>query len=447
MQQELRVAKRGAGRSNDVYRTPAVVCDADKLSQIAIIQELGRLGIPVVALAGSPRAIGFGSKYLARRIVCPIPSHDSEYVPFLVANAPRGAIFYSNDANAENIARGAEQLRANGFSLLISTAETLERVVEKDRLYQTGLECGVAVPKCRLVSSAAELEASVDEFGLPLILKSTNLAGGVYRFLSSPEDAGSVFREMNDIVHGQSVRHRNARLMAQQWIRQSNTALWNFNACAERGEILSFSMGRRIRTDVRPDGTLGSVLLYGRSELNPAILERNARLLKHIEFSGIVETEWSESGGDPGSIYLYDFNPRPSGNIRWAFKSGVSLAEQYYRAALGLSRRRQAMKTGTVYAKVLYRTSDMVESFSNPRLSFFRKLMVLREDLAAVVRFRRHAVDVLDPRDLGPTFRAVAELGPILARSFRSAALRLMSGWARPSVQSTTNRADHVAIP
>jgi predicted ATP-grasp superfamily ATP-dependent carboligase len=413
----------------ETYHTPAIVCDADKLSQVAIIQELGRLGVPVVAVAATSRAIGFGSKYAGRRILCSIPSYDPAFVRFLVTEVPRGVVFYSNDANTENISRHREELRERGFSLFISDIATLERVVEKDRLYQTGQECGVAVPKCALVSSTAELEDRVTEFGLPLILKSTNLAGGIYRFVRYRDDVPSVFREMTQIIESEALRHRSARLMAQQWVAQDHARLWNFNGCAKTGKILSFSMGQRIRTEVRPDGTLGSVLLFGRTAYNGAIFEENRRLLDYLKYDGIVETEWSQCT-ETGRTYLYDFNPRPSGNIHWAFKSGVSLAEQYYRLALGLAPKRQVMKDKVVYAKVLYRQSDWLEALSSPHRSFVEKMGVLRDDLMALAGCGRHAVDVLDPRDMGPTFRAVAELKPMLADSLQRAAHRFTQRWS-----------------
>jgi hypothetical protein len=58
---------------------------------------------------------------------------------------------------------------------------------------------------------------------------------------------------------------------------------------------------------------------------------------------------------------------------------------------------------------------------------------VLRDDVAAVLRCHRHAVDVLEPRDLGPTWRAMLETalvftGPIRRASRRLAALFHGSG-------------------
>jgi predicted ATP-grasp superfamily ATP-dependent carboligase len=401
------------------YDKPALVCDAGMLSQVAIIQELGRLGIPVVAIADSPQAIGFSSRYVSQRIICSTPSHDPEYIRFLISSSPRGVIFYSNDANTENIARNRMELAANGFSLLVSPASTLERVIEKDRLFQTASECGVSVPKCRRVYSVPELQECAAEFGVPLILKSTNLAGGIYRFVQSRGAAPAVFREMFELINSEAYRHRGAHLMAQQWIPQSGARLWNFNACVKSGEILCHAMGERIRTDVLPDGWRGSMLLFGRTAHNDRILEQNRRLLRHLAFDGIVETEWSEGSPEPGSMYLYDFNPRFSGNIRWTFRSGVSLAGQYYRLALGMPPQSQTMRDGTLYAKVFFHRNDFIDAIDNPGLSFLQKLAVLKDDLTVITRCRRHAADILDPSDLGPTLHAAAELASSLSARLR----------------------------
>jgi predicted ATP-grasp superfamily ATP-dependent carboligase len=401
------------------YEVPAIVCDADKLSQIAIIQELGHKGIPVVAVADSPRAIGFASKYVHRRVICPTPSYDPAYIGFLISNLPRGVIFYSNDANTENIARHREDLVAAGFRVFISDPATLERVIQKDRLHQTALECGVRVPKSSLVSSAAEVEAKLSEHGIPAILKSTNLAGGVYRFIASPQAAAAVFQQMRQLLESQPLRHRKAGLMIQQWVPQDGVTLWNFNASVKAGEIVSYSMGRRIRTDTRPDGTLGSILLFGRTEFHSCVLEENQRLLRHLKFDGMVETEWSESAVD-GCLHLYDFNPRPSGNIRWTFQSGVSIGEDCYRLALGMPPIPRTMKCGICYAKLIYRTNDLMESLTNANLSLARKLRVAWEDLMVLMGCHRHAVDVLDLKDIGPTLRAAGELASGFWASLRN---------------------------
>ncbi|HTT20936.1 MAG TPA: hypothetical protein VMG82_18525 [Candidatus Sulfotelmatobacter sp.] len=389
---------------------PAIVCDAEKLSQVAIIQELGRNGIPVIALASTPSAFGFASRYVCQRIVSPVASHDPEYIGFLQSSVPRGVLFYSNDANTENIADSREMLLNAGFSLLISDRGTLERVINKYRLYLTARESGISVPQCAFVSSVHEAREKVEEFGVPVILKATNLAGGVYRLIESTVSVDAAFREMSETIASEDHRHRSAQLMVQRWISQAGAKLWNFSACVKAGEIVSFSMGQRIRSDLYPDGRLGSILLFGKTAYNKHIHELNTRLFRHIRFDGIVETEWSEHCGGEYDAFLYDFNPRPSGNIRWSFKSGVSLALQYYKLALGLTPEPQTMRHGTLYAKIFYRWSDPIEALNNSRLTFREKAAILKDDLVAMMCCRRHAVDILDVADPGPTIRATAEL-------------------------------------
>lgn len=387
----------------------AIIIDADKLCQIAIIQDLGRRGIPIVAIAANASAIGFRSRYVGRRIISPVPSHDVAYADFLLDEVPRGVLYYSNDAAAEMMARNRRILSDGGFSFLVSGPEVLEKLANKEQLYITASECGVRVPNSRLVavSEAAQGAAAV---GFPCILKSTNLAGGVYEPVASADAVEPAVRRMQAAISGADWRHRRANLMVQEWIPQDDTTLWNFNALVKNGEIVSFSMGTRIRTDIRRDGAIGSMLLYGRTGYHPDVHEANRRLLRHVRYDGIMETEWSQSRSDPKSLYLYDFNPRPSGNFRWTLKSGVPMALQYYQLSLGrIVTGNRAMNSGVPYFKIVTRQNDFLWALKNPRLSAFDKTRVLAQNLRALLRPGRNAIDIFDPGDPGPTAAAACE--------------------------------------
>lgn len=403
---------------------PAIVIDAEKLSQIAIIQDLGRRGIPITAIAADEAAPGLRSRYVQRKIISPLPSHNAAYAEFLAAEAPRGVLFYSNDASAEMVASHRECLRRAGFSFLTSSPATLASVVRKSQLYTTAAACGIKVPRSRLVS-AQSAAAAAAEIGFPCILKSTNLAGGVYERIARPENVPDALARMQAVISGDHWRHRHAELMVQEWIRQEHTTLWNFNALVYEGRIVSFSMGRRVRTDLRSDGTVGSMLLYGVTAFNGPVFEANRRLLAHLVYTGIAETEWSLTADDPEQLYLYDFNPRPSGNFRWTLKSGVPMAKQYYELSLGRAPcGNSVMREGVFYVKFLMRHNDLLYAIRNSRLTTAQKARVFLQDAAALLRPSRHAVDILDPSDPGPTFAGIRELAAFcstsLGRSFRN---------------------------
>lgn len=398
------------------YSVPAIVCDAGTLSQIAIIQELGKLGVPVIALSNKSSAIGFTSRYARHKILAPMPSYDASYVDFLIASVPRGVVYYSNDANTEIIATHKNRLLREGFSLLVANREVLDRVVNKDRLFATGKECGIAVPRCSLVS-LENLAHEAAAIGFPCIVKSTNLAGGIYEMVLEADAVHTVYGRMCKTVSATDLAHRAAQLMVQEWIPQEGVKLWNFNACVKGGEIISFAMGERIRSDLKPNGVLGSMLMYGLTAYNDNIIEANRRLLRHLRFDGFVETEWSQHTVKRDQLYLYDFNPRPSGNIRWTIKSGVPVVEDYYRLSLGLSATRHSpMREGVRYVKLVYRHNDPMSAWANPHLSLAGKTAILKEDLQTLFSAGNHAIDVFDSSDWRPTLAACHDLVTMLVR-------------------------------
>lgn len=405
------------------YQNQAIVCDAEKISQIAIIQELGRLQIPIIAISAQRDAVGFASKYVRQKISCDISSYQEEYITYLKDNLPRGVIFCSNDANAENIAKHKSMLLDQGFKVLISDSCVLEQVIQKDQLFKTAMQCSIKVPKCFGLSSLSQIFDLRSEFEFPFIIKATNLAGGVYRFVNDPGRINKVYDEMNAIINSGTWRHRKAHLMIQEWIPQKNVKLWNFNALARGGEIVSFSMGERKRTNIFPDGSMGSTLLLGETHHNASIFKANQALLRYLKYDGIMETEWSENPDCSDMTYLYDFNPRPSGNIRWVFQSGVSFVEQYYQICLGLPISvSSGMKEGVKYYKIFHHDNDFLKALENPQFSYPQKVSVLKENIMALLTYQRHAIDILDVKDLGPTLRASRDL-PVL---FLKAIIRLI---------------------
>jgi len=71
------------------------------------------------------------------------------------------------------------------------------------------------------------------------------------------------------------------------------------------------------------------------------------------------------------------------------------------------------MKGGVKYFKIFYHDNDFLKAIENPRLSPRKKLSVLKEDIIALWSYPRHAIDVFDVKDLGPTLIASRNL-PIL---------------------------------
>lgn len=411
---------------------PAIVCDAQNLSQIAIIQELGKRNIPIIAISDSDDAIGNYSKYIYKKYCWSIPSYTEEYISRMITVLERGVIFYSNDPNVENISEHSQKLISNGFKVIVADRCTLNNVINKENLYVTAQECSVKVPKTLVINSYDDLLSKSLEIEYPFILKANNFAGGIYSLVSNKSELHNCYKLMRQRVDDKiNLTTRQTSLLIQEWIPQDNLELWNLSAFVLNGEIRSYSMGRRIRTNLRNDGTIGSTLLHGVTEYNKKIFENNSRLFKHINYDGLVETEWSLSS-ETNELYLYDFNPRPSGNIRWALNSGLDI-EQYYLIAVNGNQNTYnnvnidldkknivksiddniLMKSNVKYYKILYEVNDSIVTSSNAKLTNMNKISIFAENINAIINYKDNVIDILDIHDLKPTFIACKRL-PIL---------------------------------
>ncbi|MBN1684104.1 MAG: hypothetical protein JW855_01515 [Gammaproteobacteria bacterium] len=388
---------------NNENMVPAIICDAHIVSQVAIIQELGKLKIPIYAISNSDKAVGFYSKYIFEKHICKSASHTEDYIRFIIKKLPKGVIFCSNDPNAEIIAKNKDKLINNGFKLIAPDKEIFDGIRNKDRLYITAKKIQIRVPKCYLIGSVDELLAIEKKFQYPFIIKATKLAGGVYRFVRNHEEIVDVYEKMRSLIESLEWKDRSSSLMVQEWIDQRDVKLWNFNGFAFKGNILSFSMGERVRTNISSEGIIGSTLLHGRTAFNEKIYKLNKIFVENTQFSGIFESEWSENN-KTSETYLYDFNPRPSGNIRWAFKSGANLVGDYYRLANDLPLITPSpMKKNINYYKIFYEVNDFFKSNDNPNNSFNQRASILKENICAIMKYNKNAIDIFDINDPLPT--------------------------------------------
>ena len=418
-------------------KLPAIVCDAQNLSQVAIIQELGKYKIPIISIADTGHAIGNASKYISKKYNWSVPSYSEEYIHNIITYLERGVIFYSNDPNTENISEHKQKLLSSGFKVIVADRSILNTVINKENLYISTQECSVKVPKTAVVHTYEDLLFKSSEINYPFILKANNFAGGIYTLVTNKAEVQYCYKMMREKVDDKiNLTWRQSSLLIQEWIPQDNLVLWNFSAIVLNGEIKSYSMGRRIRTNLRKDGTIGSTLMHGETEYNKMIFENNKRLFRHLTYEGFVETEWSIDKVTH-EIYLYDFNPRPSGNIRWALNSGLDIY-QFYSIAINNAKTDSShediksheqvdcsneintsikMIQNVKYYKIFYEVNDFTVAVSNPKLTYHQKFLVLAENIFAICQYKKNVIDILDSNDLKPTIIASKKVPYIYIKS------------------------------
>ena len=93
------------------YKMPAIVCEAEILSQITTIQALGKFNIPIIAISNDRHAVGLSSKYPVKKVVSPMSCKNISFIDFLIEKIEPGVLFYGSDSNAELISKHSSILK------------------------------------------------------------------------------------------------------------------------------------------------------------------------------------------------------------------------------------------------------------------------------------------------------------------------------------------------
>lgn len=135
-----------------------------------------------------------------------------------------------------------------------------------------------------------------------------------------------------------------------------------------------------------------------------------------MKYDGLVETEWSLDMARGGYV-LFDVNARPSGNIRWAIAGGVNLPYIYYRLCLGkMPRVKVIQKNNVTYHKIFWFNIDLLDAIRGRLKKGDTKVSVIKSNFFAFLTTKNRAIDVLDFKDLRPTFFILRRLFVLACR-------------------------------
>ncbi|MCD6598380.1 MAG: hypothetical protein J7L04_11860 [Bacteroidales bacterium] len=390
---------------------PAIVCEAEILSQITTIQALGLLDIPVIAISNDKQAIGLLSKYPVKKIVSPMPCYDLSFIDFLINTTDRGVLFYGSDANAELISRNKSVLINHGFFINISDINSQIGLYDKYELFKNSKTVGIKTPKSMLIDTEDDLSNVSEHFSFPFLVKPTKGAGGLYHLVENNYDElKEKYHELKKMINSAKYQHNDSKIIVQEFVDIQKPVLWNYNALYSEGIPLAEFTGIRIRSSIKANGCLKSTLLYGSSQTNYELSELNQIVLRHLKYQGIIETEWIYDQ-ETGKYILFDANTRPSGNIRWVIKSGINIPYLYYMNCLGQSYfSKNVQKNGVTYHKLFWIETDLVEGIQGRKNKVKAISSVVTCTLTALFTPWQRAIDVFDCHDLRPTFILIKRL-------------------------------------
>lgn len=168
---------------------PAAVVFNCGYNGLSIVQDLGRRGVPCVAM-DTVRSVGTLSRY-ARFVPCPDPAVDeSGFVDFLYAHCAghpaKPVLFPTNDHYAMAVSRHKRRLEEVAVAC-VGDWEGVRTVIDKDRFYALGQERGYRTPR----TFALDELAAVPDEAFPLAAKPT------HRRVSADAGEGAFHDEMD----------------------------------------------------------------------------------------------------------------------------------------------------------------------------------------------------------------------------------------------------------
>jgi D-aspartate ligase len=305
---------------------------------LAIIQELGRHGVPVYAL-DHVRSIGTFSRY-ARYHRCPDPLvAEDEFINYLLEMGldfkSKPVLFPTNDHWAMAISRHKKKL-SEYYLPCVAEYDTIRLILEKQRFYDWALTRGYPVPHSwRSVDAAA-----IPEDAFPLAAKPEHR-----RIASNDAETGrrahtldkmrlTVLRtreELTDfaIQNDELLPH----FLFQEYIEGLSDCMYTVGVYANsQHEVLGLFTGRKVR-GFPPD--VGDCIV-GQIETVPTELKNLVKeICKEIKYQGIAEFEFKRNVVT-GKFKLIEINPRSWSWVGITPSCGVNLPWMAYCDLTGL---------------------------------------------------------------------------------------------------------------
>jgi predicted ATP-grasp superfamily ATP-dependent carboligase len=291
-----------------------------------VARSLGRLGVPVHALAHVEPSLVLASRHCAGRVEAGWNGHpegapDEEIVDQLVAAGrrlgERPILLCGSDQWALLVAAHASRL-AGVFDFPHVPVELVRGLTSKVGLHDLARSHGLPTPLVRCPGSVEEALAAAREMTFPVVLKNTRSRPGQELALASdPRELVERFLAMGG----------PGEVVLQEHIPGGDEDVWMYNGYFDRSSrcLASFT-GRKIRQV--PPG-LG-LCTAGVCVENPEVARLMEAFLGAVGYRGVVDVDFRRDPRD-GRYKVLDVNPRLGGVVRlFVDPGGLDVARAMY---------------------------------------------------------------------------------------------------------------------
>ncbi len=349
----------------------AVAIGAD----LGAIRNLGRHGVPVIAVSPKARMASFFSRY-CKGVVCPDPEEsEAEYIDFMSRLGEqmndKGVIIPCGDEDVLAVTRHRDEL-SRYYEFPMSKFEIMEEVVNKREFYKKLEVLGFSHPKTYFPDGISDVERISHEITYPQIVKPIAHTKFSRQFHVKLFEANTPDELVEAYDKATSAGYE---VVIQEVIPGSDRDLYALcsysNSASEPVGVFAYRKIRGYPLDFGVSSLVESVF-------EPEIVELGVGLIQSIGYHGISEIELKRDQRD-GKFKIIEMNARTSIEVVLGSRLGVDTIYMAYMDAIGEDVKKVVSKTESI--KWLYVCVDIMTCLAKARrgeLSFGEWIRSLR---------------------------------------------------------------------
>lgn len=305
-------------------RPAALVLGAEETPTLTLIWSLARKGVPVTV--GSYRRVcaGMFSRYPVRRRLYPDPLKEEErFVAWLRAEVRTGAYAVTMGCGEQItwlLSKHKDDLSPH-TAVPVVGRDVFMKCRDKALTMKAARECGVPIPETWFPEDDG-IEAVIAKATYPAVVKPCIGEGarGI-SYVHGPDELR--------IVHART-RERYGPCLVQQFIPHSGRQ-YKADLLLDRDGAAKI---QGVYAKLRYYPPAGGSTVLSTTVHRPDILAQAGRLLRHVGWSGLGDSDFIEDPRD-GVTKLMEINPRFPRSFRTLFEAGLDYPYELYRLALG----------------------------------------------------------------------------------------------------------------
>jgi len=358
----------------------ALVLDADYRG-LAVVRSLGRRKIPVWVLQHGNQLLAAFSRYRRRTLAWP-GNAPEEMADFLLHLAEREdlrdwVLFPTDDGTAAFIAQHHEKLDRH-FRLTTPPWDSLKWFYDKRLTYQLADKAGVSRPWTMYPAGPVELAGG--DYSFPLILKPA-FHGPFNRFTAAKAWRINTKEELLVRYNEAATLVEPGRIMVQELIPGGGESQFSYTALCQSGRPLASLTARRNRQFPMDFGRAST---FVETIDDPESADAAARLLRALQYTGIVEVEFKRDPRD-GKLKLLDINPRVWGWHSLCGFAGVDYPYLLWLLTIGEQVPQTKAIAGLRWVRMSTDAPTAIREILRGRLSLWDYLRSIRPPLAPVI--------------------------------------------------------------